>query len=474
MTSDSSHIRLDRLQKIALARVMSDLIESDFIVDEGEMLYYEQAISKAGFGITPTMLIEGKKLDLAKAIERLKHLPTLSQATILHTLHRLALSDGSCEPPEALLIMALEQVLTHGASIYSQPADLTRLCSQHVIYVESEENSSVAHAIEQQFETISNTLVSAGFDFVYIPHIARDFDQLSPDYLTKVVRYMIPSISAISVQSICQDLRHMTTARFCSELLEQKLGLPLLNTLPSLLLQINESALVSPFSPDQAERTQYANYLLLPLTSANPLSQIRSFVERYQSLLSSAITPKPLPSNKQFLYYGFHRSLFNLIAFGHKHKDYRLVFNLAVHRPSVYFEPIDHIGESIPLQLNPQETALYYMIAQKSVNGIGLDWRDLSHIPHEQRSCLLAEYNAVYSRFGKGNTTSSYKDRTRTNHIRNRINALHDIANRHLFLPENIKDSTRSYYRIRANQQQVTFIKPTTQSSQTALSIPLP
>jgi len=439
---------------------MSDLIEADFVVDEGEILCYEQAISKEGFDLTPTMLIEGKKLDLAKAIDLLKHTPKHLRTAILHTLRRLSLSDGSCEPPEALLIFALEQALEYNATICSQPSRDTHIGSQHVIYIESEDPTPVAQAIEQQYDDITHALAAAGFDFVYTPHVARDFNRLSTDYLTKVVRYMIPSISNTSVQTICQDLQHMTTARFCSELLERKLHLPLLNTPPSLLLQINESALVSPFSPDQAERTRYTNYLLLPLLSADPLSQIKTLMSQYQSLLSSTIPPRPQPSRKQFLYYGFHRSLFNLIAFGHNHKDYRLVFNLADHRPSVYFEPLDQKGESIPLQLNPQENALYYMIARKSVAGPGLDWRDLYHIPREQRDKLLAEYNAVYSRFGKGNTTSAYKDRTRTNHIRNRVNALCDIANRHLFLPENIKQGSSSYYRIRANQQQVTFLDP--------------
>ena len=32
---------MDRLQKIAFARILSDLIEADFIVEQGEMEYFE-------------------------------------------------------------------------------------------------------------------------------------------------------------------------------------------------------------------------------------------------------------------------------------------------------------------------------------------------------------------------------------------------------------------------------------------------
>lgn len=51
-------IQLDRTQKIAFARIISDLIEADFIVEEREMDFFEDIISKNGLNITEPMLVE--------------------------------------------------------------------------------------------------------------------------------------------------------------------------------------------------------------------------------------------------------------------------------------------------------------------------------------------------------------------------------------------------------------------------------
>ena len=65
---------LERVQRIALARILSDLIEADFIVEEKEMDFFEETISKDGFNISESMLIEAKRMDFAKAMSILKEL----------------------------------------------------------------------------------------------------------------------------------------------------------------------------------------------------------------------------------------------------------------------------------------------------------------------------------------------------------------------------------------------------------------
>ena len=65
---------LERVQRIALARILSDLIEADFIVEEKEMDFFEDTISKDGFNISESMLVEAKRMDFAKAMSILKEL----------------------------------------------------------------------------------------------------------------------------------------------------------------------------------------------------------------------------------------------------------------------------------------------------------------------------------------------------------------------------------------------------------------
>ena len=52
-------LRLDRTQKIAFARIISDLIEADFIVEESEMDFFEEIVDENS--ISEPMLVEAKK-----------------------------------------------------------------------------------------------------------------------------------------------------------------------------------------------------------------------------------------------------------------------------------------------------------------------------------------------------------------------------------------------------------------------------
>ncbi|MCM1373050.1 MAG: hypothetical protein NC113_08825 [Bacteroides sp.] len=457
-------LRLDRTQKIAFARLISDLIEADFIVLEGEMKYFEHIISNEGFSISKQMLIEAKKMDYAKAVEVLCELKKDERKQIVKALKKLSMSDGTCVPLEAIQIFALEQVMEYGATPYSVPAADVAIDNMKVIYIENEDGTAVAKAIEENFRSISNELALAGFDFVLIPHVVNDYRRMDSDYLEKVVQYMIPSISSDKVKSICSDLRNMTTSRFCRDLLDKKLNMRITGTEPSLLIKINESDIVDQFATDEAERTCYANFLKIELKD-DVLSQIRELVDAYHSMINCSIMVDSKPNTQKFLYYGFHRSLFDLIAYGREQKEYKLVFDLTdlqKHKVQVYF--ISEDGDRIYLKLNPQETALFYMIVRKSIDGDGLDWKE------KVDYALIDEYNAVYGKIGKSKSlsyrkpsspmvrlvTNHYKDRTQTNHIRNQINALNCIANKAAFVPEH--DKKKKTYKIKAKLSHVTIL----------------
>ena len=63
-------MKIDREQKIAFARIITDLIEADFVVEPDEMQFFENIISKEVFSISDTMLSEAKKMDFAKALSK--------------------------------------------------------------------------------------------------------------------------------------------------------------------------------------------------------------------------------------------------------------------------------------------------------------------------------------------------------------------------------------------------------------------
>lgn len=56
----------EREERIAFARVVSDLIEADFIVKENEIETFDKIRSEKDFNITISMLSEAKKKPLLK------------------------------------------------------------------------------------------------------------------------------------------------------------------------------------------------------------------------------------------------------------------------------------------------------------------------------------------------------------------------------------------------------------------------
>lgn len=452
---------LERVQRIALARILSDLIEADFIVEEKEMDFFEEAISKDGFNISESMLVEAKRMDFAKAMSILKEPDEETREELVETLKRLSLSDGTCVPVEAVLIYCFIMALKENAKVFSVPSEGINIENMTVIYVENTDGTEIDVAIRCNLMQIEEEFANAGFDFIYIPNVVDDFRMLGKKYLHKVVKYMIPSASTIRIDEICNSLCNLSTSRFCRDLLYKKIGVNLIDSNPSLLIKINESDLIDSLGNDDAERTRFSNFLQIELIE-DVMGTIQRLVYTYKEMINADIVVKRRSRSNKFLYFGFHRSLFDLIAYSKEKKECRLVFDFSTHTAKVYFESMD-CDERFILKLNPQEAALYMMIARKSLESDGLDWRE--HIPKAEKKKLLGEYNNIYSYIGKGNVVNEYKDRTQTHHIKTRIKVMSGLANAEMFIPEHVKCGLMSFYRIKASQDYVTFILPKGESS---------
>lgn len=103
----------------------------------------------------------------------------------------------------------------------------------------------------------------------------------------------------------------MSTFRFCSDLLYEKVKMPLLDVKPSLLI-INESAIIDQYDMVDAERTDYANFLRIEL-ERDVRNEIRHLIDSYHKLVNCSITIDSKPKTQKFMYSGFHRSMFDLI-----------------------------------------------------------------------------------------------------------------------------------------------------------------
>lgn len=471
----------EREERIAFARIITDLIEADFIVEAGEMASLDEIIIRndssekkessakktkdSNFRITMEMLSEAKTKTFAEAVTILQGIRDESDRMIMmDRLCKTSLSDGSCVPLEALQIMAVKYALEGKGQVFSIPSGSSYIENMKVLYIENEDNTSTDGYICSHYRAISNEFRLAGFDFVYIPQIVEDYKAIRGEYLQKVITYMMPLVSESKVEKIQRDLCSMTTSQFSHELLYKKMGINMLNSKPAFLIKIGESAVADKCGVDDMERNMYSNFLLVPVDNIAEndgdrpdtiLERVSALMDTYRSMVSGKLIVETRPMSKKFFYYGFHRSLFDLIAYGKNKTDYKLVINLENKKNPVVLRPVDEQPESVvedsrdfPVDLNAQPYTLYILMVYLSLFGDGLDWK-VYPTRSEIRKEILEKYNTIYKVIGKGHTNSDYRDKTHVSRIRKSLRSYEKtVTNIDLFIPEKIESGSDLLYRV--------------------------
>lgn len=456
----------EREERIAFARVVSDLIEADFIVKEKEIETFDKIRSEKDFNITISMLSEAKKKTFAEAVSTLQGMKDENKKQLIKDkLGEIALSDGSCAPSEALQIMAVNHALDNKGQVLSMPASNSILENMKVLYIENENGAKEDEYIRSNYRAICNEFKMTGFDFVYIPQIADDYKHICGKYLNKVIKYMMPSIADSKVEKIQHDLCSMTTAQFCHKLLFRQIGINTFYSGPSFLFKISESSVADRNGMDDMERVIFSNYLLLPLnlqdnTDGNKmdrtiLDNVSQLTDNYRSMVSNNIIIENQPSSNNFFYHGFHRSLFDLVAYAKERENYKIVINLNNRSNPVVLRPVDakpdnvlECDKDLVVDLTPQPYTLYILMICMSFSGTNLDWTDYTS-KSEERSAILKQYNAIYYRLSKGNSSMDYRDKSHVSRIKRALNAHKNIvANIDMFVPAKISANNKTYYTV--------------------------
>lgn len=425
--------------RIAFARIVSDLIEADFIIEASEIEKLEEL--KADYGISQYIFKESRKKTFEWAVRTLCQLKEDKKAEVRKTLCSLALSDGTCVPLEALLIMSFCSAMDGKGEVFSIPSENNYVDNMKVIYVEKDEETAQSKFISEHKRAIQNEFRLAGFDFVHIPQIAEDYSNMDPEYLKKAISYMIPSLEEEKVRSIKQELCSMTTSRFCRDILHGKMGMSFTETKPSLLFKIGESFVINNAEDDV--RTQYSNYLNIKLEE-DVVLQVNKLVDTYKSLVSTSSIIELHPQSPKFVYYGFHRSLFDLVAFCKVKNDYDLVVDLdeADKKKRLYFQ-FEESKVYLPKGAKPR--ALYLLMIHQSLFGDGLDWR--ANICKSERDLQLATFNIIYSALGGGEERKQFKDNPAISKFVKDLNKLSSsIRNIDSFIPNHKIEKNVSYY----------------------------
>ena len=153
----------EKEERIAFARIISDLIEADFIVEEDEMESLDQIIVRKEsseeetleskdkkekkemdkhFRISMSMLSEAKTMTFAEAVSTLQKVKSEEGKKIMmDRLYKTSVSDGTCVPLEALQIMAVKYALEGKGQVFSIPSGSSFIENMKVLYIENEDET---------------------------------------------------------------------------------------------------------------------------------------------------------------------------------------------------------------------------------------------------------------------------------------------------------------------------------------------
>ena len=151
--------------KTALAKVLSDLVQCDGIVNQGEIDFLQQVY--ALFNITLTSRKKATNISLSEAVTILKSLGNQEKIAILRMFQSLSLSDDSLDPTESLLITSV--ILSIGIDLpetqglntaFVSIPDLSFDTRNAVLYLEPAFDKKTNASINRDYEAISQIFAS--------------------------------------------------------------------------------------------------------------------------------------------------------------------------------------------------------------------------------------------------------------------------------------------------------------------------
>ena len=330
-------------KKSAIARLLSDFIKADNIIEKDEIELLSELSEQ--FHISEEDKRDAEKIQFADAVDELASLPMHQRKEVLQSLARMTVADGKCVPMEAMLMLAVKYSLTNDKNLRNRVKLLrgdsleVGNSSFKIIYVESEYDERLNAEISENLRSINSELNMIGVDFIYIPQVANDFAQMSSDYLHNVISYLAPSLKAEKRDAICHSLCTITTRRFCCDLLSRKLGImELQRTKPALLISIGDSSMPVVLDDGSVGHRVFTQYMHIEL-DGDVMKDIRMFVDDFKAYVENLTTTVTAPKADRIMYQGFHRLLLDLHIYTGKKQDCTLLIDAKTYE--VRFREID-------------------------------------------------------------------------------------------------------------------------------------
>lgn len=308
-------------QKTALAKVLSDLVQCDGIVNQGEIEFLQQVYET--FNITSGNRKKADSLTLSEAVRTLKTLGTAEKNTLLFLFQQLSLADDSLDPNESLLITALllsielylpetKGLTAHFVSIPNLNLDTRNA----VLYVEANYDKAVNKAIIKDYKAICELLRNTQREFFYLPKVLHDLQGMKNTF-RNTLSYIEPTLSDDQLDHIDAGLGQLSSVFLSKEIF--------LNYLKTNGLNIEKPAFF--FKIGNQESSSHQDFLILEINE-KPLDTLKRIFSLNESI--SKLIPIGLSANEErFLkkialmpkkgkkdelsYTGFHKIIIDII-----------------------------------------------------------------------------------------------------------------------------------------------------------------
>lgn len=306
--------------KTALSKVLSDLVQCDGIVNQGEIDFLHRV--NEAFGITSASRKKATTLILSDAVGTLKTLGDREKNFLLCLFQSLSLADNNLSPNESLLITALilslDMRLAATKGIKAHLVSIPHLnfdTRNAVLYVEPEYDRQVNHGIMHDYRDICRLLKADHRELFYLPMVLRDLSAKQATF-RQTLNYIEPTLSDEQLDLIDTHLPKMDSAFLSKEIF--------LNYLNINGLEINKPAFF--FKLGDMEANNYHDYLILEI-NGQPLATLRQFYALKNSIVSlkpnglnakeerllKQIRPTSDDDNNELQYTGFHKVLIDIV-----------------------------------------------------------------------------------------------------------------------------------------------------------------
>lgn len=301
---------MNEIVKPAFVRWLSDLMKADNIIAPDEISFLEDMCRI--FSISEFDIEKAQSISLAQACDIMKaNCKERMRNTIVKHIKQLSINDGACAREEALLILALSYSLDantiNTSKVVSFRSPHIDFVDSQVLFIEPSDNTAINQVINRNHKTIVNDMRIGGFDFIYIPQIARHYREMDPIHLSKIIKYLAPTLTQQETDKVHNELSQMTTRTFYNEILKEKLGIDVSINSPSILIKIGNSYV-------SGERV--SNFLLMEVKEDIP-DRVRKMVDIFLDYQRcSTITIKNYNEiGGNFIYTGFYKTIFDLVTY---------------------------------------------------------------------------------------------------------------------------------------------------------------